>query len=54
MRNGHELLQMKKLKERIISGVSKTNRIEKSIISMRHAQNQNAEEDKTLRLNIMM
>ena len=35
MRNNHELLQMKKLKEKLISSVTKTNRAEKSLMSMR-------------------
>lgn len=38
MRNNHELLKTKKLKERIVSTVTKTNRVNKSMISMRNKQ----------------
>lgn len=56
MRNNHESLQMKKLKEKIISGAMKEERSEKSIISMRqtHVPNANKEEEKSFRLNVMM
>lgn len=59
MRNNHEILELKKLKQKIISGAIKTQRTEMSIISMRQGhQNtgggRDEEKEKSFRLNIAM
>lgn len=53
MRNMNELLQMKKLKDKIISGVRKSDRSDKSFMSMMKNKAPDNDE-KQLRLNIVM